>query len=76
MLLSLGFLESTVAIAMAVVGASDAAGKLLLAGIADRLAFPKLFLFHVACFSGIGVMLSMLWVESVAAVYCVSACKS
>ncbi|XP_030855973.1 monocarboxylate transporter 13-like [Strongylocentrotus purpuratus] len=72
LILTLGFRESTAALAMTALGASDLVGKLLVSGFADYLPFPKLFLFHIASVSGIGLMFAVLNIKTVVAVFITS----
>ena len=67
--MTIGFAESTAALSMTVLGASDLAGKLLLSGIADYLPFPKMFLFHIASTSGIAMMFAVINIKSVVAIF-------
>ncbi|XP_071484745.1 monocarboxylate transporter 12-like [Diadema antillarum] len=56
LLLTYGLTEYQGSIALTVIGISEVVGKFLLAGITDRLPFPKLFLYPIACITGIVVM--------------------
>ncbi|XP_041457726.1 MFS transporter fsa7-like isoform X2 [Lytechinus variegatus] len=72
LLLTMGFDESIAAFATTAVGASDLAGKLIISLIADYIPFPRLFLFHIASLSGIGLMFTLMYIKSVVAVFITS----
>ncbi|XP_030835242.1 uncharacterized protein LOC115921652 [Strongylocentrotus purpuratus] len=64
-LLSKGFEKRVLPWVVTTLGVSEMAGKLLLGATADRLPFPKIFLFIFCTVTGIGCMICLLYVRSV-----------
>ncbi|XP_072178858.1 monocarboxylate transporter 12-like [Diadema setosum] len=72
LVLSLGFKESTAAVAMTIMAASELAGKLTIAVIADHLPFPKLYLHYVPIVVGVCIMLSIKHITTLPLIFVIS----
>ena len=66
-----GIEEGTCAIIMAIVAVAEVVGKAMLGIVGDHLPFPKIYLFVVASLLGVGVMFSLTYATTVAAMICI-----
>nr|XP_054774083.1 uncharacterized protein LOC129282183 [Lytechinus pictus] len=71
-LISRGFERNVVPWVVTTFGISELAGKIVLAVVADRLPFPKIFIYNFACAVGMVVMGCLLVVRSVALLICLA----
>ncbi|XP_041485974.1 uncharacterized protein LOC121432185 [Lytechinus variegatus] len=71
-LISRGFERHVIPWVVTTFGISELAGKILLAVVADRLPFPKIFIYNFACAVGMVVMGCLLVVRSVALLLCIA----
>ncbi|XP_041485942.1 uncharacterized protein LOC121432151 [Lytechinus variegatus] len=71
-LISRGFERHVIPWVVTTFGISELAGKVLLAVVADRLPFPKIFIYNFACAVGMVVMGCLLVVRSVALLICLA----
>ncbi|XP_063969250.1 uncharacterized protein LOC129282186 [Lytechinus pictus] len=71
-LISRGFERHVIPWVVTTFGISELVGKILLAVVADRLPFPKIFIYNFACAVGMVVMGCLLVVRSVALLLCIA----
>eukprot|EP00057_Strongylocentrotus_purpuratus_P015174 XP_011669648.1 PREDICTED: uncharacterized protein LOC105440809 [Strongylocentrotus purpuratus] len=71
-LISRGFERRVIPWVVTTFGISEVAGKILFAAVADRLPFPKIFIYHFACAVGIVVMGCLLVVRTVPVLLCLA----